>query len=119
MYLDPAAAGTPHCTICVQRRDGWTAVLLRGELDLAAVDQLTACVRTELGRRRPLLLELAGLEFCDAAGVRAIAELRDDGESCEPPGGVEIHGARGQVLGLMRAMGLLDRVVPEGPSALR
>jgi anti-anti-sigma factor len=61
----------PTLSIDVER-DGSTAVLkLRGELDLAAADELRRCIRTVLTQHDPhrLLLDLAELTFTDSMGL--------------------------------------------------
>jgi anti-anti-sigma regulatory factor len=75
----------------------WTAVILRGELDLAATQELLRRVRVELAREKPVLVELTGLEFSDLNGIRALLSLVREGERRAPPAEVELHGAGGQV----------------------
>jgi anti-anti-sigma factor len=94
----------PTCTICIHRHPGWTAVLIRGELDLSAVDDLRRSVEAELRTETPVLIELAGLDFCDARGIAllvSLAEASARGRTSE----VELHGARGQVRDLLRRAG--------------
>jgi anti-anti-sigma factor len=52
-------------------------LLLSGELDLASARELEDCVR-ELSARPPgeLVLDLAGLEFVDSAGLSALLRVR-------------------------------------------
>lgn len=83
-------APKPLCTICLQRRDGWTAVLLRGVMDDSCLDPLEAAIRSELRHGREVVIELAGLDFCDHQGARDLLRL-----GSEP--GVELHGPHGHV----------------------
>ncbi len=49
---------------------------VRGELDLATADRLWRLGRTAIGRKaRCLLLDLAGLSFCDARGLSALVRI--------------------------------------------
>ncbi|MGA9371359.1 MAG: STAS domain-containing protein [Solirubrobacterales bacterium] len=93
----------PVCAISVRRQRGWTAVMLRGELDYSAGNELLEAVRTELNEGRPVIVELVGLDFIDLNGARALTELVREGDRCCL--GVELHGARDQVAGLMRMLG--------------
>jgi anti-sigma B factor antagonist len=68
-------------------------VRLTGELDLATVDQLLDTIERVRRRGRPdVVLDLTGLRFCDASGLRAFLsmhrQLRADG------GGLTVTGAR-------------------------
>jgi hypothetical protein len=76
-------------------------LLIRGELDLASAGELMVRGSAELDRGKPLLVELAGLEFADAVGLRTVLALVTDGENRVPPVEVELHDPRGQVLGLI------------------
>ena len=84
----------PTCALRVQHKREWTAVILRGELDLFTTTELIYWVRIELAREKPVLVELAGLDFADLSGARALAGL---GREYEAEARVELHGARGQV----------------------
>jgi anti-anti-sigma factor len=64
----------------VSERRGGKLMVLHGELDLAAVDQLEATLASETGR---LVVDLRHLRFVDASGLavllRADARSRQDG----------------------------------------
>jgi anti-anti-sigma factor len=107
-----AGAEGPVCTITIQRHLEWTAVILRGELDLNSAGELAGAVKSELVEGRPVIVELVGLEFSDVEGVRALAQLVSEGERCAGGAGVELHGARGQVDRLFRALGH-EQLLPE------
>jgi anti-anti-sigma factor len=109
---DPSGA-LPVCAISVHRYDGWTAVMLRGELDYSSASELVNDVRTELIDDRPVIIELVGLEFADIHGVRALASLVEIGERCRGHAGVELHGARGQVRKLIRMLGYRELLPPD------
>ena len=105
----------PVCTIRVQRHADWTAILLRGELDLDSRLRLDRELRAELDRGRPLIVELAGLDFTDLNGIRFLQELVAEGASSLPPVRIELHGARGQVADLISRLGL-DALAEPTPS---
>ncbi len=51
-------------------------VPVRGELDLALADSLTARGLAAIGRQaRVLLLDMAGVSFCDACGLSALVRI--------------------------------------------
>jgi anti-anti-sigma factor len=64
-------------------------VQVRGELDLATADSLAARGYAAIGRQaRVLLLDLAGVSFCDARGLSALVRIaaleeEDDGTKLE------------------------------------
>lgn len=75
----------------VASRDGWTAVLVGGDLDLATAPRLRERLRSVHAEgHRHLLIDLAGVGFCDSTGlgvlVGAARRARSDG------GDVELSG---------------------------
>lgn len=63
--------------------DDQTQVMsVRGELDLATADGLYRRGRAAIGcRARLLLLDLAGLSFCDACGLSAFVRIANEAEA--------------------------------------
>lgn len=58
-----------------ERPDGErTAVVLRGELDLASVDIVRERLDALRAGHRPVVLDLDGLTFMDSTGVRLVLE---------------------------------------------
>lgn len=56
--------------------DGRAVVTVHGELDAATADQAYDYVRQIIdGRGRHISLDLAGLSFCDARGLRALMRI--------------------------------------------
>lgn len=56
--------------------DGRAVVTVHGELDAATADQAYDYVRQVIdGRGRYISLDLAGLSFCDARGLRALVRI--------------------------------------------
>jgi anti-sigma B factor antagonist len=65
----------PEPTLTVVReRDGDVAVVrASGELDLATAPRLVRAISLDTDGRRPrVLVDLAAVEFCDSAGLRAL-----------------------------------------------
>ena len=98
-----------------ERRDGTSGaygvsgesvtVAVIGELDIATVPRFTARMGEFLRRGRPgeLVLDLSGLAFIDAGGLRALTELR---ARVERQGAVLVlDGVPPQMLRLMRIIG--------------
>jgi anti-anti-sigma factor len=106
--LDVRRSALPVCTIRVEHHSDWVAVLLRGELDRHSAEELREAVTGALVEGKPVIVELAGLDFCDVSGARALAKLVSDGDRCIGRAGVEVHGARGQVARLIELLGLDD-----------
>ena len=91
-------------------------VTLVGDLDLATAPGLSATVASALGSTagRDLVLDLRGLAFLDAAGLGALARLR---QICQRLGGrMTIFGARGMVAELLHLTGLTELVGPVLPA---
>lgn len=87
---------------------GRTTVSVRGELDIASVDEFSRAVADGLAAG-PVLLDLRGLTFMDSTGVRALnTALREASEH-----GHELRVAAGmqpavdQILELTGMLGLL------------
>lgn len=80
--------------------DGWATVEVRGELDIATADQAYAYLRDVVDSQRgPVMMNLAGLSFCDAAGLGVLAK-------------VAVHARRsGRVLKLTAARPSLLRIM--------
>ena len=91
--------------------DGKATVQVRGELDIATADQAYAYLRDVVDNQHgPVTMNLAGLTFCDAAGLgvlaRVAARARRSGHS------VMLAAARPSLLRIMRITGM-DETFPE------
>lgn len=53
-------------------------IVVTGELDLATVPYLEASIREQRAAQRDVLLDLAGLEFLDSSGIRALLVAVND-----------------------------------------
>lgn len=93
-----------------EERGAVSVLHLLGELDMATapqvedrVDELVAADRCQL------LLDLAGLDFCDSAGLNAF--IRGD-RRCQRHGGwLRLTGARGHVARVIELSGLDEVLV--------
>lgn len=91
--------------------DGSATVRASGELDIATADQAYAYLRDVVdGQPGPLTVDLAGLTFCDAAGLGALARLA--GHARESGRELKLAAARPSLLRIMRITGL-DQTFPE------
>jgi anti-anti-sigma factor len=104
--LDVQRSALPVCTIRVEHHSDWIAVLLRGELDRGSAEELREAVTGVLIEGKPVIVELAGLDFCDVSGLRALTQLVGDADRFIGRAKVEVHGARGQVARLIELLGL-------------
>jgi anti-anti-sigma factor len=57
-----------------RERDRSVRLTLRGELDIAVADQVTARVTELLGPRTPLRIELSELTFMDSTGFQCLCD---------------------------------------------
>ncbi|MGH2923041.1 MAG: STAS domain-containing protein [Solirubrobacterales bacterium] len=108
---DPAPAPEPRpappaCGIRVVHHDDWSAILLRGRLDFDSARRVQDALDDELRRSLPVIIELAGLEYSDVSGVRALRRSVSRAALLRPPVPIEIHGARGQVADLLARLEL-------------
>jgi anti-anti-sigma factor len=74
---------------------------LMGELDLATADELIKLLEPAVRGDGDLRLDLAGLEFMDVAGIRALMKLRLD--LCGR-GKVHLRSATGEVARVLELM---------------
>jgi anti-anti-sigma factor len=79
---------------------------VRGELDLAAVPELRACVSATVLRDGRAVLDLSGIEFVDVAGLSALTALAHEAQQ----GGwlLDMRHASLAVRQLARLTGLQD-----------
>jgi anti-sigma B factor antagonist len=86
---------------------GTVRLALHGELDLATAGLLGERVAAVLDRPpRRLVLDVAGLTFCDSAGIDALLAARAGARARDVA--VEVTGARGIVRRTMAATGVLE-----------
>jgi anti-sigma B factor antagonist len=65
-----------HTLSCLASQAGQTTVTFAGELDAASADQAYGYVRDAIDARGgQVLLDVAGLSFCDACGLGALTRM--------------------------------------------
>jgi anti-anti-sigma factor len=91
--------------------DGKATVRVRGELDIATADQAYAYLRDVVDSERgPVIMNLADLTFCDAAGLGVLARVA--GHARESGRSLKLTAARPSLLRIMHITGL-DETFPE------
>lgn len=91
--------------------EGKATVQVRGELDIATADQAYAYLRDVVDHQQgPLTMNLAGLTFCDAAGLGVLARVA--GHAKRSGRCLKLTAARPSLLRIMRITGL-DEAFPE------
>lgn len=91
--------------------DGRATVRVCGELDIATADQAYAYLRDVVDSQPgPVTMDLAGLTFCDAAGLGVLARVA--GHARRSGRSVTLAAARPSMVRIMRITGL-DAVFPE------
>jgi len=103
----PAALGLTHRIY----PDGHATAVIRGELDAATADAAREYVAKVISRSRgPVEVDLTGLSFCDARGLRALVSMagcaRSDGRK------LRLTGTRPGIVKIMRITGV-DASFPE------
>lgn len=104
-------------TVTHVQHDGLRADLrLTGELDLATAAALGRAIdeRLAAGQTR-LLVDLAGLTFCDSSGIAVF--VRGDNDCAAAGGWLRLTGAAGRVARVLRMTGLAEvlRYDPTSP----
>jgi anti-sigma B factor antagonist len=91
--------------------NGKATVQVRGELDIATADQAYAYLRAVVDSQDgPVLMNLSGLSFCDAAGLGVLAKVA--GHARRSGRSLKLTEARPALLRIMAITGM-DEVFPE------
>jgi anti-sigma B factor antagonist len=91
--------------LTIECEEGSPPVLhISGELDMATADQLRGALSSGLARDRTLVLDMSGVTFADAIGIRVILEAA---ESLNGRGPLTIVNAP-RVERLLRLVGLSE-----------
>ncbi|MQA95213.1 MAG: anti-sigma factor antagonist [Streptosporangiales bacterium] len=93
----PLTVGDPHYDA-----DAVTVAIV-GELDLGTVDLLEEATRPLVGSRR-LVLDCAGLEFCDSTGLAAL--IRIAGRMGDAGGSINLVHVKAQIRRVIHLTGL-------------
>jgi anti-sigma B factor antagonist len=91
----------------VVAKDGSASLIVRGEIDIAAVHDLAKAIADALDRRLPsLVIDLSGVTFCDSSGLGQFAHTAQD---CATRGiGLRIVGTTPSVRRVFEVTGMVD-----------
>jgi anti-sigma B factor antagonist len=96
--------------------DGDQVIRVTGELDIATAEKAYSYISEALdGGQAPVSVDLSGLTFCDASGLRALARLARHARQAGRQ--LRLTAVRPSLLKLMRITGL-DGIFPELGSPL-
>ncbi|MGW6983986.1 STAS domain-containing protein [Streptomyces sp. NPDC054932] len=112
-------AESERFTVAVEAVDGAVVLALAGELDHDTAQPLREALDTALAPGRRLLIDLAGLGFCDSTGLNVLLTSRLAAQ--ETGASLELVGLHGPVARMFRITGA-DGVFPvhrDVPQALR
>lgn len=91
--------------------DGRATVQVRGELDIATADQAYAYLRDVVDSEDgPVMMNLSGLTFCDAAGLGVLARVA--GHARRSGRSLKLTAARPSLVRIMHITGM-DEAFPE------
>ncbi|HEY0938258.1 MAG TPA: STAS domain-containing protein [Trebonia sp.] len=91
--------------------DGKATVRVSGELDIATADQAYTYLRNVVDSQDgPVMMNLSGLTFCDAAGLGVLARVA--GHARRAGRSVKLTAARPSLVRIMRITGM-DDTFPE------
>jgi anti-sigma B factor antagonist len=97
--------------LAYQETDGKATVRVRGELDIATADQAYAYLRDVVDHQDgPVVMNLAELTFCDAAGLSVLARVARHAKRTGRS--LRLTAARPALLRIMRITGM-DEAFPE------
>ncbi|MFF5264288.1 STAS domain-containing protein [Actinomadura viridis] len=111
-------SSSTRLSVTVRRQDGWTVLVLRGELDLGTLEALeetfTEQVMVSQGRgdRPAVALEMSRVTFCDSSGLNAL--LRSWKAIRNAEGRLVLVAPARQLARLLQTTGL-DRRLPVRP----
>jgi anti-sigma B factor antagonist len=93
-----------NAELLIRLHDGHAVAMLRGELDTTDAETAAAAVATLIGDRRPLIVDLAALDFADCHATAALLGVRKAAR--EAGGDLLLAAPRGQVLRLLTLLGV-------------
>lgn len=106
---EPLRPSAPRLEIDVAPAGTRTRVAVRGELDIATAPQLAqSLAASPADRRRAVVLDVAGVTFCDASGLEVMLTAHRAHQA--EGGSLVISGCSSRLLRLLRITGL-DRVL--------
>ncbi|GAB2979868.1 hypothetical protein GCM10023080_051820 [Streptomyces pseudoechinosporeus] len=103
----PAANAYAHS----RQSGGLTVVMVRGEIDMAAVDALTEHLDAATARPEPqVLVDLRSIDFLDCSGLRVLC--RAERRAKERGGSLRLVSDQPRIHRLLRVSGLIGRFPP-------
>ena len=106
--MDEDSAGRLQVDISTRQCAGQVVVAVSGELDVADTARVGALLTTVAVRVPWLIVDLAGLEFTDCAGMRALAAAA--GQARQAGGGLVLAAPGPRVLRVLDLTGLMTGV---------
>jgi len=102
---------------CRTEEDGSQVITVTGELDIATAEQAYTYISDVIdGWPAPVSVDLAGLTFCDASGLGALARVARHARQAGRQ--LRLISARPSLVKIMRITGL-DRTFPELQPSVR
>lgn len=78
MAVEQRGGGAPEAGLRIETRDGpdgWTLVVLEGDLDLSEAEEATRALASAVdGARGGVVADLSGLDFLGSTGVRVLID---------------------------------------------
>jgi anti-anti-sigma factor len=100
----PGSAMPGDMPLRVTREGSPLRLVLAGDIDQATAPVLAAALSQALERPGDLHFDLAGIEYCDLAGLRMLIGLGADGDDPQPPHRV-VHHLPAHLLKVLEIMG--------------
>jgi anti-sigma B factor antagonist len=82
LLLEPEGAAVISAGLSAREDGGHLIVTLRGELDVVDAASVAAALAAAAARNPRIIIDLAGLEFIDCAGLRVLARAREQARQC-------------------------------------
>jgi anti-anti-sigma factor len=99
----------PNFSLALASDEHESRVYLRGELDVASAPELEHAFETMVANALPVVIDCAGLSYCDSFGVRSILLAARRCRDLDLPVHIEhAHGRVRQVLDISGVGNLVD-----------
>lgn len=119
MAVEQRGGGAPEAGLRVETRegpDGWTLVVLAGELDLGEAGEATRALAAAAGGARGgVVVDLTGLDFLGSTGIRVLIDASADALSRGL--GFRAVPGDGPARRIIDMLGLAERLGVEGDAA--
>jgi anti-sigma B factor antagonist len=101
----------PNFSIATSTSEGETRIYLRGELDVGSAPALEAALDLAFPTETTMVIDCAGLSYCDSFGVRAIIIAARRATEAEI--GIRVEHATGRVRQILDISGVGEIVTIE------